>query len=246
MQQFAARAHPEPSAYNSSDIPVVFVIDDDSTVRESLGLLITCAGWQARVFPSAAEFLGGSRPRVPSCLVLNVAFPHLDGLELQRLLGGQPELPIIFMAGFADVRTTVVAMKAGAFDFLTRPFADETLSSAIRHALEVSRSVMLEQAKIRALRARYESLSPRQQAVMAGVVAGLLNKQVGRELGISEGTVKVHRCSVMSRMHADSLPALVHMAATLDLKRSASRISFSKPDRPSSIRSVAFARPAAC
>src|SRR5947209_2363044 len=199
-------------------IPTVFVVDDDVSVRESLELLIGCAGWQAETFASAQEFL--SRPRVlaPSCLVLDVNLPDLNGLDLQkRVAVDRMDMPIIFITGYGDVPMTVQAMKAGAVEFLTKPFGDDVLLSAIRHAIERSRIALAHEAEIRALRDRHASLSRREREVMALVVSGLLNKQVGGELGISEITVKSHRGKVMRKMKAASLADLVTMAARLQI-----------------------------
>ena len=202
----------------SNASPIVFVVDDDISVRESLEALIREAGWQPETFASAAGFL--SRPRVhgPSCLVLDVSLPDLNGLDLQqRIAADRPEMPIIFITGHGEIPMTVRAMKAGAVEFLTKPFGDEVLLNAIRAALDRSESVVAREAEIRALRDRYESLSHREQEVMALVVTGLLNKQVGGELGISEITVKAHRGQVMRKMNAGSLADLVNMAARLGL-----------------------------
>ncbi len=204
-----------------SDVtPIVFVVDDDVSVRESLELLIRSEGWRPETFASAEEFL--SRPRIlaPSCLVLDVTLPDLNGLDLQeRVATERSDMPIIFISGFGDVPMTVRAMKAGAVEFLTKPLGDDALLSAIRHAIERSHSALDHEADIRTLRDRYASLSPREREVMALVVSGLLNKQVGGELGISEITVKAHRGSVMRKMKADSLADLVNMAAILRLVR---------------------------
>jgi FixJ family two-component response regulator len=196
----------------------VFVVDDDVSVRESLELLIGCAGWQAQTFASAQEFL--SRPRVPapSCLVLDVTLPDLNGLELQkRIAADRMDMPIIFITGHGDVPMTVQAMKAGAIEFLTKPFGDDVLLDAIRNAIERSRAALGHEAELRALRDGYASLSRREREVMGLVVSGRLNKQVGGELGISEITVKAHRGRVMRKMAANSLADLVNMAARLRL-----------------------------
>jgi FixJ family two-component response regulator len=198
--------------------PIVFVVDDDISVRESLELLIRCEGWEPETFASAEEFL--SRPRVlaPSCLVLDVTLPDLSGLDLQkRVAVDRIDMPIIFITGYGDVPMTVQAMKAGAVEFLTKPFGDDVLLSAIRNAIERSYAALRHEAEIRALRDCYASLSRREREVMALVVSGLLNKQAGGELGISEITVKAHRGKVMRKMKAGSLADLVTMAARLRL-----------------------------
>lgn len=202
----------------SDATPVVFVVDDDVSVRESLEALIRDAGWQPETFASAEEFL--SRPRVsgPSCLVLDVGLPDLNGLDLQqRVTADRPDMPIIFITGHGEVPMTVRAMKAGAVEFLTKPFGDDVLLIAIREAIERSKTAVGREAEIQALQDRYASLSHREREVMALVVTGLLNKQVGGELGISEITVKAHRGQVMRKMKARSLVDLVNMAARLQL-----------------------------
>ena len=197
-------------------IPVVYVVDDDISVRESLELLIRCEGWQPQLFASAQEFLAHPRALVPCCLVLDVSLPGLNGLELQQCVATErAHMPIIFITGHGDVPMTVQAMKAGAVEFLTKPFSDEALLTAIRQALERSRIALGSEAEMQSLQSRYASLTRRERQVMALVVSGLLNKQVGGELGISEITVKAHRGKVMEKMKADSLPALVKMAAQL-------------------------------
>jgi FixJ family two-component response regulator len=198
--------------------PIVYVVDDDVSVRESLEMLIENAGWKPEVFASAQAFL--SRPRVagPSCLVLDVTLPGLNGLELQEQLAGRTDMPIIFITGYGDVPMTVRAMKAGAVEFLTKPFRDDVLLDAIRDAIERSRAALRLDSEMRTLRTCYASLTPREREVMVLVVSGLLNKQVGGELGISEITVKAHRGQVMRKMNAESLPDLVTMAARLGLR----------------------------
>ena len=197
---------------------VVFVVDDDISVRESLDLLIRSAGWQPEIFSSAQDFLGSSRTPVPSCLVLDISMPGLNGLDLQkRIVAEQPGMPIIFITGHGDVPKTVQAMKAGAVEFLTKPFPDEVLLDAIRQALERSHTSLAQSVEMRALQDCYASLTPREQQVMKLVVTGLLNKQVGGELEISEITVKAHRGKVMQKMKANSFADLVKMAARLSL-----------------------------
>ena len=203
--------------------PVVFVVDDDVSVRESLELLIMSAGWNAETFRSAQDFLARPRATVPCCLVLDVTLPGLNGLELQQQLVEHTEMPIIFITGYGDVPMSVRAMKAGAVEFLTKPFKHDVLLEAIRHAIERSRQALRQESEMQALRSSYASLTPREREVMALVVSGLLNKQVGGELDISEITVKAHRGQVMRKMKADSLAELVTMAARLGL-RAASKI----------------------
>ena len=196
--------------------PIVFVVDDDISVRESLELLIRCEGWRPETFSSGQEFLSRPRALVPSCLVLDFSLPGLNGLELQkRIAVERTDMPIIFITGYRDVPMTVQAMKAGAVEFLTKPFGEDALLSAIRAALERSRVALSQEAEMRVLRGRDALLSRREQQVMALVVSGLLNKQIGGELGISEITVKAHRGKVMQKMKADSLADLVRMAAKL-------------------------------
>jgi FixJ family two-component response regulator len=197
---------------------IVFVVDDDVSVRESLELLIRAAGWRPETFPSALEFLSRPRPMIPCCLVLDVTLPGLSGLELQQQLAERTDMPIIFITGHRNVPTAVRAMKAGAVEFLTKPFTDDVLLDAIGGAIERSRTAVSQESELRVLRSAYASLTPREREVMAWVVSGLLNKQVGGELGISEITVKAHRGQVMRKMKADSLPELVTMSARLGLR----------------------------
>jgi FixJ family two-component response regulator len=214
--QFAA--HPIETVSMLDVTSTVFVIDDDVSVRESLELLIRTSGWQAETFASAQEFLSRPRPTVPCCLVLDVQLPGLSGLDLQQQLVERTDMPIIFITGYGDVPMTVQAMKAGAVEFLTKPFKDDVLLDAIRGAIERSRAALRQESEIQVLRSCYASLTPREREVMALVVSGLLNKQIGGELNISEITVKAHRGQVMRKMKADSLPALVTMAARLGLR----------------------------
>jgi FixJ family two-component response regulator len=198
--------------------PIVFVVDDDVSVRESLELLVKSAGWQPHTFESARQFLACPRAAVPSCLVLDVTLPGLNGLELQKQLADRVDMPIIFITGHGDIPMSVRAMKAGAVEFLTKPFKDDVLLEAIRQAIERSRAALRQESEVQRLRNCYASLTGREREVMALVVSGLLNKQVGGELGISEITVKAHRGQVMRKMKAESLPDLVTMAARLGLK----------------------------
>jgi FixJ family two-component response regulator len=217
MDALSTRASAMPHA-----TPIVFVVDDDVSVRESLELLIGTAGWQPETFASAREFLARPRTLAPCCLVLDVTLPDLNGLDLQqRVAADRLDMPIIFITGYGDVPMTVRAMKAGAVEFLTKPFNHEVLLDAIRQAIERSHIALDQQEDMRALRDRHGSLSRREREVMALVVSGLLNKQVGYELGISEITVKAHRGSVMRKMKAGSFADLVNMQARLRLRAGA-------------------------
>ncbi|MGY0572489.1 response regulator transcription factor [Bradyrhizobium sp. RDM12] len=199
---------------------IVFVIDDDVSVRESLELLIRNAGWQPEIFETAQEFLSYPHIVVPNCLVLDVRLPGLNGLELQRRVAvDRPGMPIIFITGYGDVPITVQAMKAGAIEFLTKPFNDVTLLNAIQNAIDRSDAALRLEAEMQALRDRYALLSRREREVMCLIVRGILNKQVAHELGISEITVKAHRGQVMRKMRVTSFAELVNIAGKLKLSR---------------------------
>ena len=222
MSLARAVSHPLGRAPMPTASPIIFIVDDDISVRESLELLIQNEGWQPKPFASAQEFLDCPRAVVPSCLVLDLSLPGLDGLELQkRLAVERTDMPIIFITGYGDVPKTVQAMKRGAVEFLTKPFNDEVLLTAIKQALERSRLALADEMEMQELRDRYASLTPRERQVMALVVSGLLNKQVGGELGISEITVKAHRGQVMQKMKANSVADLVKMAGRLRLSAAA-------------------------
>lgn len=210
------RPYESKSVATANALPVVYVVDDDISVRESLELLISNAGWQPELFSSANDFLSFPKAHVASCLILDINLPDLNGLELQeQLCADRPDMPIIFVTGYGDVPMTVKAMKAGAVEFLMKPFSDEVLIGAIQGALQRSAESVGLEAENEILRECYHSLSRREREVMGCVVAGMLNKQVGFELGISEITVKAHRGQVMRKMNARSLPDLVNMAARL-------------------------------
>ena len=200
----------------SQATPIVFVVDDDSSVRESLEVLIRLEGWHPVTFGSAQDFLTHPRIFVPNCLVLDVLLPDLNGLDLQKQIATERrDLPIIFITGYGDVPMTVRAMRAGAHEFLTKPIDVDVLLTAIRAALERSRVAVSREVELHALSKRYASLSGRERQVLSLVASGLSNRQVGNELGITEGTVKTHRGRVMEKMKADSIPDLVKMAGRL-------------------------------
>jgi len=224
-------------------LPVVFVVDDDPSVRTALELLIGSAGLESVTFATALDFLASPSVSVPSCLVLDVSLPGIDGLELQTRLGiRRSTVPIIFITGYGDVPMTVRAMKAGAFEFLTKPFDDEALLRVIGQALEHSCAALSREAETQALRDRYASLSPREKEVMALVASGRLNKQVGGQLGISEVTVKAHRGKMMRKMQARSLAELVKIAGRLGVAPPAAASRSSIDRRPPPV-SVEYARP---
>jgi FixJ family two-component response regulator len=230
MVAASARGYQVSSVPISHISPIVFVVDDDISVRESLELLIRHEGLEVETFTSAQEFLARPRAFVPSCLVLDISLPGLNGLELQKSVSlERPDMPIIFITGHGDIPMTVQAMKAGAVEFLTKPFSDDVLLSAICVALERSKILIARAGELRTLKARYALLTSRERDVMARVAAGLPNKRVGSELGISEITVKAHRGSMMRKMGANSLADLVSMAARLRLPRpSATNVSATK------------------
>jgi FixJ family two-component response regulator len=209
-------SHVAGSSRTATATPIVFIVDDDVSVREALEPLIRKIGWQPETFASAQEFLDRSRPLVPSCLILDISLPGLSGLELQkRIAVERTEMPIIFITGCGDVPKSVQAMKAGAVEFLTKPVSNEVLLGAIQEALERSRAALGRAAEMQELLSRYASVSPRERQVMALVVSGLLNKQIADELGISVITVKTHRGKVTHKMKADSVAELVRMDAKL-------------------------------
>ena len=218
MSLSGTAGNPAESLLSSPCTPIVFIVDDDVSVRESLSPLIRNEGWQTEAFTSAHEFLVQPPATVPNCLVLDIVLPGINGLDLQKLILNEwAATPIIFITGYADVPKTVQAMKAGAVEFLTKPLRDEALLAAVRHALVRSQSVLISKAKIDALRSCYASLTRREQQVMQLVALGRPNKQIADELGISEITVKAHRGRVMEKMGADSLAGLVRMAGRLQL-----------------------------
>jgi FixJ family two-component response regulator len=198
--------------------PTVFVVDDDASMREALKNLFRSVGLDVETFGAAQEFLSGRRSEAPGCLVLDVRLPGLSGLDLQRqLTDADIEMPIVFITGHGDIQMSVRAMKAGAVEFLTKPFRDQDLLDAVQQAVDRDRATREQRAQIAELRERYESLSPREQEVMGLVVGGLLNKQIAGKLGTSEATVKMHRGNLMRKMHADSLAGLIEIAQKLTL-----------------------------
>jgi FixJ family two-component response regulator len=237
MNSAGAPLHKLRSSLISRDAPIVFVVDDDISVRESLDSLIRFAGWQPETFACAQEFLSRPRAFVPSCLVLDVSLPGLNGLGLQKLIAiDRIDMPIIFITGHGDVPMAVRAMKAGAAEFLTKPYGDDVLLSAIRQAVEWSRAALYREREMRSIRDRYASLSGRERQVMTLVVRGLLNRQVGDELVISEITVKAHRGNVMRKMEADSFADLVNMAAKLHVASSPNDWRFTNQSAATSAR----------
>lgn len=226
------------SRLSPATTPIVFIVDDDLSVRESLESLVLSVGWQAETFASAEDFLDRPRVVAPSCLVLDVQLPDLSGLDLQKRVVDRVDMPLIFITGYGDVPTTVQAMKAGALEFLTKPYRGEVVLAAIENAITRSRAALARQAKVMSIRDHYASLSRREREVMALVVSGRLNKQVGGELGISEITVKAHRAQVMRKMRAESLADLVRIATRLETipigesSESYHQFLFSSPDYP--------------
>lgn len=226
MNSASASDHESKASPVSQVKPIVFIVDDDISVRESLELLICSAGWQPETFASAQAFLSRPPATTPTCLVLDIELPGLNGLELQeRIAVDRSEMPIIFITGHADVPRTIRAMKGGAVEFLTKPFADDALLQALKRAIERSRRALVQAAELRVLRERYGSLTPREREVLPLVVGGLLNKQAAAELGISKVTFQIHRGKVMRRMGAGSLAELVRMAGALEIPVTRSRRS---------------------
>lgn len=199
--------------------PIIAIVDDDPSAREGLGSLIRSAGWRAETFVSAREFLARPGAETPSCLILDLQLPGLSGLDLQKRMAEVGlEIPIVFLTGHGNIPASVQAMKAGAVEFLTKPFDEQELFQAIQEAIEWDRHTRQQHAELRELRDRYESLTARERQVMQQVVSGLLNKQIAGELNITEFTVKIHRGRVMRKMRADSLPDLVRMAESLGIR----------------------------
>lgn len=217
--------------------PMVFIVDDDQSVRRGLVSLLNSVGLNAMAFASAQEFLQHKRPDVPACLVLDVRLPDLSGLELQRRLGQSDEaIPIIFITGHGDIPMTVRAIKAGAVEFLTKPFKDQDLLDAIHQALKADRAAHEQRAKAAELRCRYDSLTAREREVMQLVITGRLNKQIAGELGTSEVTVKIQRGRVMHKMRAESVVDLLRMAETIAIigtRHSPDQLWLKSPARPS-------------
>ena len=202
----------------SAEQPVVFIVDDDRSMCEALQRLLGTVGLKAHTFGSAHEFMSAKRPDAPSCLVLDVRLPDLSGLDLQRrLLDMDPPMPIVIITAYADIPMTVQAVKAGAVEFLTKPFRDQELLDAVQEAIDRDRTLRLERAKLTELRQTYGSLTQREREVMTLVVTGLLNKQVAARLGTSEATVKAHRAQLMQKMRVESLAQLVRVAGRLGL-----------------------------
>ena len=199
--------------------PIIAIVDDDPSAREGLGSLIRSAGWKAETFASAQDFLGRPGAEMPSCLILDLQLPGLSGLDLQKRMAEVGlEIPIVFLTGHGNIPASVQAMKAGAVEFLTKPFDEEELLRAVQEAIERDRHTREQHAELRELRDRYESLTERERQVMQQVVSGLLNKQIAAELDITEYTVKIHRGRVMRKMHAGSLPDLVRMGESLGIR----------------------------
>src|SRR5258706_14721744 len=196
---------------------VVYVVDDDPLVQEALTDLLSSAGFNAVAFGSVGAYLQESKPEVPGCLVLDVKLPDVNGLDFQRRLSAIDHIPIVFITGHGDIPSTVRAIKAGAVDFLTKPFSDEALLQAVKAALDQGRKALKERTELAQLKARYSSLTRREHDVLPLIVAGLLNKQAAAELGISEYTLQIHRSNVMRKMAAGSLAELVRLAGRLDL-----------------------------
>jgi len=210
----------------SAPPPIVFVIDDDSAIRKALASLIRSVGVQVELFASAQEFLQAKRTRVPSCLILDVRLPGISGLDFQRTLADANDpIPLIFITGHGDIQMSVRAMKAGAVEFLQKPFRDQDLLDAIHLALERDAARRNQEKEIAKMRERFEWLTPREREVLPLVVSGLLNKQIAAEIGTSETTVKVHRSQLMRKMGADSLPELVRMAEKLGISGTAPKPS---------------------
>src|SRR6202453_4392049 len=217
MMNFAEFAQPQLRSPESHVTPVVYIVDDDVSVRESLEMLIRCAGWQPITFASAQEFLSHPLVSAPSCLILDVGLPDINGLDLQQQIAERYHPPIIFITGRGDIPTSVRAIKAGALDFLTKPFRAAHLLDLVRTALAQDSERRAIQTELDSLQRHFSALTPREREVLPLVVSGLLNKQAAAHLGISEITYQIHRTNVMKKMEADSLPALVRMAGWLEI-----------------------------